>query len=240
LPCCDGTVIIVCMHSNGDQPKPGRRSGGRDLERTRRRLVAAAFKEFVARGFAGARTKAIARRAGVHEWMVFYCFGSKQNLYREVLREQLAKRTRLIGELPEDFPAAVMTAFKMFARDRDVLRLFQWEALTTGKGKLLAGEERRAAFRQGGAWLESLQQRGVLPAGIDLTLFRMAMVALASFPFAFPQIIELATGFESTDTHFQDRWAALLCWFVERVLAEPSQSVFAARAAKHVARASAK
>jgi TetR/AcrR family transcriptional regulator len=216
------------MHSNGGDPKSARRSGGRDLERTRRRLVAAAFKEFVAKGFAGARTKAIARRAGVHEWMVFYCFGSKQNLYREVLREQLARRTRLITELPEDFPAAVMTAFKMFARDRDVLRLFQWEALTPGKGELLAAEDRRAAFREGGAWLESLQQRGVLPPGIDLTLFRMAMVALASFPFAFPQLIELATGMESTDARFQERWAALLRWFVEKVLSDPAQSVFPA------------
>ncbi len=72
------------------------------------------------------------------------------------------------------------------------------------KGELLAGEERRAAFREGGAWLESLQQRGVLPPGIDLMLFRLAMVALASFPFTFPQIIELATGMQSTDARFQD------------------------------------
>jgi AcrR family transcriptional regulator len=35
----------------------------RDLDRTRERIMAAAQKEFAAKGFAGARTDAIARRA---------------------------------------------------------------------------------------------------------------------------------------------------------------------------------
>src|SRR5579863_8895095 len=97
----------------------GRTSAGttrsRDLERTRSKILDAALSEFVARGFDGARTKAIARRAGVHEWMVFYCFKSKRNLYREVLRQQLAQRTRLLAELPEDLPSAMEAAFKSFA-----------------------------------------------------------------------------------------------------------------------------
>src|SRR5215471_13669500 len=115
-----------------------RTARGRDLERTRSKILAAALAEFVARGFYGARTKTIARRAQVHEWMVFYCFESKRNLYREVLRRQLAQRTRLLAELPEDFPAAVESVSKTFARNRAVIRLFQWEALTARKGELIA------------------------------------------------------------------------------------------------------
>jgi TetR/AcrR family transcriptional regulator len=216
------------MHSSAPKAKSASREKSRDLERTRTRLLAAALKEFVARGFAGTRTKAIAKRAGVHEWMVFYCFGSKKNLYREVLREQLAQRTRMIGQLPDDFSLAVIAAFKMFNQHKDALRLFQWEALTMGKGELLAAQERRAAFQQGGEWLESLQRRGVLPPGIDLVLFRLAMLALASFPFTLPQMVELATGMQSTSPAFQRRWAELLSWFVERVVADPSGGVFAA------------
>ncbi len=60
------------MHSSGPKAKSASGAKSRDLERTRTRLLAAALKEFVARGFAGARTKAIAKRAGVHEWFVFY------------------------------------------------------------------------------------------------------------------------------------------------------------------------
>ena len=202
-----------------------RAATSRDLERTKSKILAAALSEFVARGFDGARTRAIARRAGVHEWMVFYCFKSKRNLYREVLRQQLAQRTRILAELPEDFPAAVETAFKSFARNRDVIRLFQWEALTARRGDLIAAEERRDAFRRGSAWLQDLQNRGILPSNIDLGLFRLAMVALAAFPFAFPQLVELSAGVQPTNPHFQDRWTGLLRWFVERMLSEPAEAL---------------
>ncbi len=209
-----------------------RTTRSRDLERTRGKILAAALSEFVARGFDGTRTKAIARRAGVHEWMVFYCFKSKRNLYREVLRQQLAQRVRMLAELPEDFPAAVESAFKTFARNRDVLRLFQWEALTARKGELIAAAERRDAFRQGSAWLQDLQNKGVLPANIDLVLFRLAMVALGSFPFAFPQMVELAAGVEPTDPSFQQRWTAVLRWFAERALSEPAEGLAPAESAE--------
>jgi TetR/AcrR family transcriptional regulator len=203
--------------------KSQRTARSRDLERTRSKILAAALSEFVARGFDGARTKAIARRAGVHEWMGFYCFKSKRGLYREVLNRELAQRTRLMAELPEDFTDAIETAFKAFARNRDVLRLFQWEALTARKGEMIAAAaERREVFRQGSAWLQGFQRAGLLPANLDLTLFRLAMVALGSFPFAFPQIIQLAAGVGPMDPAFQERWTAVLRWFVERALSEPA------------------
>src|SRR5215469_2866712 len=101
------------MHNGGSARQGAAKS--RDLQRTRSKILAAALAEFVARGFYGARTKAIARRAGVHEWMVFYCFKSKRDLYRELLRRQLAQRTRILAEMPPDFPDAVETAFKTIA-----------------------------------------------------------------------------------------------------------------------------
>jgi TetR/AcrR family transcriptional regulator len=212
------------MHNGRKSPAPLK---SRDLQRTRRRILAAALAEFVARGFDGARTKAIARRAGVHEWMVFYCFKSKRNVYREVLREQLAVRTRLLADMPEDFPAAAETAFKSFARNRDVLRLLQWEALTVRKGELIAAAERRDAFQRGSAWLQGLQISGALPANIDLGLFRLAIGALGSFPFAFPQLTELATAMKPTGEPFQQRWLALLRWFVEQMLSDPPAKALA-------------
>jgi AcrR family transcriptional regulator len=210
------------MHKPGKAPRPAKM---RNLERTTSKILAAALAEFVARGFYGARTKSIARRAGVHEWMVFYCFQSKRNLYREVLRQQLSQRTRLLADLPEDFRAAAESAFKTFARNRDVIRLFQWEALTARKGELIAADDRRDAFRQGSAWLQKLQNKGILPASIDLVLFRLAMVALGSFPFAYPQMVELAAGVDPTDAQFQQRWTALMRWFVERALSEPAEGL---------------
>ena len=61
----------------------------RDLNRSRERILASATKEFAAKGFAGARTRSIARRARINEQMIFHCFGSKAGLYRSVLDKDL-------------------------------------------------------------------------------------------------------------------------------------------------------
>ena len=64
------------------------------------RILAAAATEFAARGYAGARVDRIARRARVNKAMLYYHFGSKRQLYRELLRSifaQAAERLRAVG-----------------------------------------------------------------------------------------------------------------------------------------------
>jgi TetR/AcrR family transcriptional regulator len=60
-------------------PRPARVSPGR--------ILAAAALEFAGRGYAGARVDRIARRARVNKAMLYYHFGSKQRLYRTLLRD---------------------------------------------------------------------------------------------------------------------------------------------------------
>src|SRR5260370_3476413 len=74
----------------------------RDLNRTREKILAAALAEFSARGFAGARVDAIARRARVNKRMLYYCFGAKQDLYREILRRKIADRAEFLESSPDD------------------------------------------------------------------------------------------------------------------------------------------
>ena len=61
----------------------------RDPERTRERILDAAVVEFGEHGFAGARTSAIARRAGVNEQLISYYFDSKEGLYHRKSRHQI-------------------------------------------------------------------------------------------------------------------------------------------------------
>jgi len=51
------------------------------------RILAVAALEFAERGYAGARVDRIARRARVNKAMLYYHFGSKQALYRALLRQ---------------------------------------------------------------------------------------------------------------------------------------------------------
>jgi AcrR family transcriptional regulator len=53
----------------------------------REQIVAAAAELFARRGYAGATTAAIARRAGVSEGIVFHHYGSKRELFREVVAD---------------------------------------------------------------------------------------------------------------------------------------------------------
>lgn len=54
---------------------------------SRQRLLRAAAAEFAAHGFAGANVDRIARAARVNKAMIYYHFGSKAALYREILRD---------------------------------------------------------------------------------------------------------------------------------------------------------
>ena len=62
----------------------------RDPEATKAKLLAAARREFADKGIAGARVDAIAERAGVNKQLIYYYFGTKEDLFREILRERLA------------------------------------------------------------------------------------------------------------------------------------------------------
>ena len=74
---------------------------------TRRKLLAAARREFATSGLAGARVDEIAARAGVNKQLVYHYFGDKDALYLTVLewvyeeiREQ-ERRLNLEGVPPE-------------------------------------------------------------------------------------------------------------------------------------------
>jgi AcrR family transcriptional regulator len=62
----------------------------RDPEGTRRRILAAAAEEFANGGLSGARVDQIARRAETNERMLYYYFGSKEQLFTAVLEQALA------------------------------------------------------------------------------------------------------------------------------------------------------
>ncbi len=82
----------------------------RDPAGVRRRIMAAATREFARHGFAGARVDRIARLARVNKQMLYYHIGDKAALYLAVLeaaydRIRAAERTLRLDEL--DPPAAI-------------------------------------------------------------------------------------------------------------------------------------
>src|SRR5438445_601126 len=101
----------------------------RDPVRTRERILRAARREFVAKGFAGARVDAIARSATVNKRMLYHYFGDKEALYRAVLRGGIAINLDLVAAAPADPDDLLPFLFTRVLQRVDGIRLLQWEAL---------------------------------------------------------------------------------------------------------------
>jgi len=66
--------------------KAEKRPMKRDDTEARESILAAAKSEFAARGYQGARTAAIAEKAGVNKALIHYYFKNKETLYLEILK----------------------------------------------------------------------------------------------------------------------------------------------------------
>ena len=90
-------------------PKPKRASAApkgrprlepvRDAERTQQALLAAAEAEFASKGLAGARVDVIAEQADANKRMLYYYFGSKEELYLAVLERAYGAMRKAEREL---------------------------------------------------------------------------------------------------------------------------------------------
>ena len=103
--------------------------GTRNPERTQERILQAAFKEFAAKGFAGARVDAIAQRAAINKRMLYHYFGDKEALFREVLRRKIEQRQAWGVATPDDPRESLPYWFDLACKDKDWIRLLEWEAL---------------------------------------------------------------------------------------------------------------
>jgi TetR/AcrR family transcriptional regulator len=116
------------------------RTGKRDAEASRRRLLAAARAAFAAKGLAGARVDEIARAAGINKQLVYHYFGSKDGLYLAVLERVYAEireqeRALSLEHLPPDEAMARLIAFSFdyLAEHPDFIALLNDENGQSGR-----------------------------------------------------------------------------------------------------------
>src|SRR5258708_32139769 len=141
----------------------------RNLDRTREKILAAALAEFSARGFAGARVDAIARRARVNKRMLYYCFGAKQDLYREILRRKIAERAEWLESTPDDFAGMLAHIYLAGGTDIEFVGLMEWGAIDSGGRNCFAASGGRALLGKAFARPRLLQRTRAIPRcrGLD-------------------------------------------------------------------------
>jgi TetR/AcrR family transcriptional regulator len=184
--------------------------GARNPKRSRERILAAALKEFAAKGFAGARVDVIARRAAINKRMLYHYFGDKEHLFREVLRLKMAERQAWAENLSGDPAESLAFWFEAACKDTDWVRLLEWEALHEPEGRLIDEKNRRAAAAFGVERVRQRQARGQISPDLDPRHVMLAMRSLTMFPAAFPQLTRLIMGRSVSDPKFQQERVELL------------------------------
>jgi AcrR family transcriptional regulator len=195
------------MASRGQKTRSegGSARATRDPEGTRRRILEAALDEFAAKGLDGSRVDAIAARAGVNKRMLYYYFGSKDDLYRAVLRNRLADRPPTAARVDHAGTERLADLQDRLTRprEREYIRLLMWEAIERGTRRRIEDEELRREGIEG--WIEEVraaQHDGALPADLDPAQLVLSELAVTMFPLAFPQVTRLVTGRAPNDPQF--------------------------------------
>jgi AcrR family transcriptional regulator len=180
-----------------------RPSPTRNPARTRERILGAAFREFAANGFAGARVDEISRRAAINKRMLYHYFGDKAGLFREVLRRKMAERQAWSMATPDDPAESLPYWFDMACNDPDWIRLLEWEALQFVEQPIIDEPKRRQAARRAVGRIRRRQAGGHLSRDFAPQQLLLAMVAFTWFPLAFPQLTRLITGLPAAKPRFQ-------------------------------------
>jgi TetR/AcrR family transcriptional regulator len=199
-------------------------AAARNPGRTRERILAAALKEFAARGFAGARVDRIASTANANKRMLYHYFGDKNALFRAVLRHKLAERHAWGAGLSSDPAERLPFWFTAACQDADWVRLLEWEALQQDGQELIDRRQRLSLTRD---WLRRLRQRqarGELASEFDPRHLALAMQSLTMYPTAFPQLAQLIMGRAVNDPKFQHEYAAFLQKFAAAFRPAPRAS----------------
>ncbi|RDI55744.1 TetR family transcriptional regulator [Nocardia mexicana] len=198
-------------------PKPQERQ--RDPERTRQLILDAAAAEFAARGYQGARTAAIAARAGVNQQLISYYFDGKEGLYRAMGERWRERRNELAPPgtpLPEQVRRYALQALE----DPDGVRLLAWTGLEyTGPDSDPGLESRKHLLDRNVEEVRELQAAGRLPAELDPACLQVMLMAAAMATTTLPHVIAGVCEADARSPEFVEHYAgqvALLVRLLER------------------------
>ncbi|MEU8147238.1 TetR family transcriptional regulator [Nonomuraea sp. NPDC048901] len=167
---------------------------GTAAERTRERILRAALEEFGAKGYSGARTAAIAARAGVNQQLISYHFGGKQGLLTELRRRWTETGAGLPP--PESSFADSFAAVLGATLERPQwARMVLWQALgdDPGEGGGMSNAQREQ-LRDGIERLRRRQRDGEISDAPSPEFVMLLAYALTFAPLALPDHVKAILG----------------------------------------------
>ena len=171
----------------------------RDNNNSEEAILKAAEKEFVERGFDGARTTSIAERAGVTHAMLHYFFRTKEQLFERILEEKLIvladSMLLIFGEeglpLKERLEKGISAHFDFIAKNPDLPRFLLGEL-----PRVMPLIQKRL-FPQILALMPSLQKE--LKGDVDMRMLILDILSQNLFPFVAMPVVEMLSAGEERD-----------------------------------------
>ena len=152
----------------------------------------------------------IAARAGVNKALVYRYFGDRDNLVREVLSREIARREAILERIPDKLSDSLEVWYRETAgHGGDLIKLLQREALDSDEVVVLR-ERRKAYYEAQMEILRSWQEGGRVNEDFDVPYLFLALLALVAFPIGFPQLTRLVTDQEPDSPDFIRSWTKLL------------------------------
>jgi TetR/AcrR family transcriptional regulator len=173
-------------------------------------ILAAARREFAARGFSGARVEAIARAAECNKAMLFYYFSSKEKLYQAVLARALGEIFAEIGRVVSErlTPESFMERFpeiyiRFLARNPDLPRILIFDLIHNPENISRAMVEilhENASFMPERllGMIRAWHEQGLISEA-DPLHFMLNVISLSIFSFIGRPMVEAISGFKISD-----------------------------------------
>ncbi|MCP3800293.1 TetR/AcrR family transcriptional regulator [Allokutzneria sp. A3M-2-11 16] len=190
-------------------PTPDERR--QDADRSRRLLLSAAFDEFAAKGFAGARVHEIAARAGVNKQLINYYFGGKEGLYRELQQAWLDREATFNTPQQPLADLAVRYLRESLADPRGI-RLMVWRGLDSSDTP-----PDESPIDSDLAYLRDRQHDEELAADLDPAAVLLLMMAAISAPIVMPDVTKRLFGIDPTAPEFEQRYGAQIRLILEKL-----------------------
>jgi AcrR family transcriptional regulator len=176
----------------------------RDAERTKQAILDAAKVEFAEKGLAGARVDAIAEQSGANKRMLYYYFGSKEDLYIAVLEDVYGAMRRTESELDvthlepmNGLRRLIEFKFDYYLQNPIVIRILAGENLLDAQFLKRSKRLRNlhlSVVESLEAVLEAGRKAGIMKAGLDPMQLYISIAGLSYFYFA--NAATLSTAFD--------------------------------------------
>lgn len=168
---------------------------------TEEKIIRAADKIFTQKGYAATRTREIAEEAGTNLALLNYYFGSKEKLFRNVVREKLKMLLSAMGPIASDENIPIDQKIKMISEnytqlllENEDLPLFILNEWSVNK-KLFADLIRETRQHAEPVIEKQLRESGVAISVEDLIVNTLGMIM---FPFIAKPMI-LSSGLVQKD-----------------------------------------